>query len=115
MCSIESEASHTTILPCRYVQRSRWWQCSVPRRFLGNAIVVDELDLSSLLGLVNLQISNLHRHCFTILLPQALLNVDFELHLRYWLLLTLLLACFIRCGDGSMASASGAGRSGDPG
>ena len=53
-------------------------------------------QLSALLGLVNFQISNLYLHGFTILLPEPLLHVHCELHLRYWLLLTLLFASLLR-------------------
>ena len=69
---MERETSHTTILPRRYAQRSRWWQCLVSRHFPGNVVIVDGSDLSALLGIVNFQISNLYLHGFTILLPQPL-------------------------------------------
>ena len=64
--------------------------------FLGNFVLVDLSDLSPLLGLVNLQISNLYLHCFTILIPQPLLNLNCELHFRYRLLIPLLLASFLQ-------------------
>ena len=97
MLSIECKASHTTIFPCCNAQRSRWRQCLVSDHVAGHVVVVKLSDLSPLLGLVNLQISNLHLPCFTILLWHPVLNVNCELHLRCRLRILLLLASFLRC------------------
>ena len=64
MSLIECEGSHTTILACRYGERSRWWQCLVSHHYLGSVVVINLSHLPLLLRLVNLEISNLYCcHC----------------------------------------------------